>query len=66
MGFSLKGSVRCDEVEFFMALALPNRQKIEVLWDEEDAPIERAPHAMMIVKTKVDTPVKPFDMMRSY
>lgn len=53
-----------DEVEFYGPGFTHLRQTIDSLWDENDAPIERAAHAMMIVKTKVNAPVKPFDMMR--
>ncbi|RYG71984.1 U32 family peptidase [Lentibacillus lipolyticus] len=53
-----------DVVEFYGPGFTHTYQTIEQLWDEEDVPIERAPKAMMIVKMKVNTPVKPFDIMR--
>lgn len=53
-----------DEVEFYGPGFTHLHQTIDSLWDENDAPIDRAAHAMMIVKTKVNAPVKPFDMMR--
>lgn len=53
-----------DEVEFYGPGFTHSYQTIEVLWDEFDQPIDRAPNALMTVKTKVNAPVKPFDMMR--
>ncbi|TRM11759.1 U32 family peptidase [Lentibacillus cibarius] len=53
-----------DVVEFYGPGFTHAYQTIEQLWDETDVPIERAPKAMMIVKMKVNTPVKPFDIMR--
>ncbi|WP_217586575.1 peptidase U32 family protein [Lentibacillus saliphilus] len=53
-----------DEVEFYGRGFTHVQQTVDALWDEEDEPIERAAHAMMTVKMKVDVPVKPFDMMR--
>ncbi|MEK3936488.1 U32 family peptidase [Sporosarcina sp. FSL W7-1349] len=53
-----------DEVEFYGPGFTHAYQTIDVLWDENDEPIDRAPNPMMIVKTKVEVPVKPFDMIR--
>lgn len=53
-----------DEVEFYGPGFTHFEQTIDVLWDENDEPIDRAPNPMMIVKTKVAVPVKPFDMIR--
>lgn len=53
-----------DAVEFYGPGFTHAYQTIDVLWNEHDEPIERAPSAMMIVKTKVTVPVKPFDMIR--
>jgi len=53
-----------DEVEFFGPGFLHFKQKVTQMWDEDDLPLDRAPHPMMTVKMKVDQPVKPFDMMR--
>ncbi len=39
-------------------------QEITSLKDEDGQEIDRAPHAMMIVTTKVDQPVQPLDMIR--
>ncbi|MCJ8009299.1 U32 family peptidase [Lederbergia wuyishanensis] len=53
-----------DEIEFYGPGFSHLDQTIEYLWDEEGSPINRAPNAMMIVKMKVNAPVKPYDMMR--
>lgn len=53
-----------DEIEFYGPGFRHFTQKIEALWDEKGEAIERAPHAMMTVKMKVDQPVEAFDMMR--
>lgn len=53
-----------DEVEFYGPGFTHFTQTVDVLWDEDGEAIDRAPNAMMIVKTKVAAPVKPFDMMR--
>lgn len=53
-----------DEIEFYGPGFTHLTQTVETLWDENDVPIDRAPHAMMVVKMKVKSPVKPFDMMR--
>lgn len=53
-----------DEVEFFGPNFYHYKQTITELWDEDDQPIDRAKHAMMIVKVKVDQPLKYYDMMR--
>lgn len=53
-----------DEVEFFGPNFYHFKQTITEIWDENDEPIERARHAMMITKVKVDQPVEKFNMMR--
>ncbi|EGL82695.1 peptidase U32 [Caldalkalibacillus thermarum TA2.A1] len=53
-----------DEVEFFGPNFVRFKQKVTAMWDEEDEPLDRAPHPMMTVKMKVDQPVRPYDMMR--
>ena len=53
-----------DEVEFFGPNFYHFKQTITEIWDENDEPIERARHAMMTTKVKVDQPVEKFNMMR--
>lgn len=53
-----------DEIEFYCPGFTHLTQTVGSLWNEEDEAIERAPHAMMTVKMKVNAPVKPFDMIR--
>ncbi len=53
-----------DDVEFYGPGFTHSHQVIETLWNEEDEEIDRAPNAMMTVKTKVTTPVKRYDMIR--
>lgn len=53
-----------DEVEIYGPGFTFVRQKITALWNEEGEPIERAPNPLMLVKMKVDAPVKRWDMMR--
>ncbi|WP_440895673.1 peptidase U32 family protein [Amphibacillus sp. Q70] len=53
-----------DEIEFFGPHFYHYKQTITELWDEDDEPIDRAKHAMMITKVKVDQPLKYYDMMR--
>jgi len=53
-----------DEIEFYGPNFTHHTQVIEELWDEDGEPIERARHAMMTVKMKVNKPVKRLDMMR--
>ncbi len=38
--------------------------KIENMWNEEDEPIESAPHAQQLIKTKIYNQVKPFYLIR--
>ena len=52
-----------DGIEFYEPGFTHVYQTIEQLWDEHDIPIERAPRAMMIVKMKVEHPMKRFDMI---
>lgn len=53
-----------DDVEFYGPGFTHSYETITELWDEEGNPIEKANKAMMIVKMKVNTPVKPLDIMR--
>lgn len=53
-----------DEIEFYGPGFSHVTQIVETLWDEKNNSIDRAPHAMMTVKMKVNEPVQPFDMMR--
>ncbi|HOK63237.1 MAG TPA: U32 family peptidase [Soehngenia sp.] len=38
--------------------------EIKNMWNEEDDPIESAPHAQQIIKIKINNPVKPFYLIR--
>lgn len=53
-----------DEVEFFGPNFYHFKQTLTEIWDEFDEPIDRAKHAMMITKVKVDKPLSYYDMMR--
>ncbi|GGM23411.1 protease [Paraliobacillus quinghaiensis] len=53
-----------DEVEFFGPNFYHFKQTITEIWDEKGEPIDRAKHAMMITKIKVDQPLRYYDMMR--
>lgn len=53
-----------DEIEFYGPGFTHLKQTVESMWDEDNAPIERAPHPLMTVKMKVNAPVKPYDMIR--
>lgn len=53
-----------DEIEVYGPGFTHVYQTVENLWDEEGNAIDRAPNAMMIVKMKVESPVKPQDMLR--
>lgn len=53
-----------DEVEFFGPHFYRFKQRITMILDEDGHPLERAPHALMVVKVKVDQPVRPYNMMR--
>lgn len=53
-----------DQIEFYGPGFTHHTQKITELWDEDGHRIDRAPHPLMIVKMKVDYPLKPFDMLR--
>lgn len=53
-----------DQIEFYGPGFTHLTQTVEMLWDENNEAIDRAPHAMMTVKIKVNAPVKQFDMMR--
>ncbi len=53
-----------DQIEFYGPGFTHYTTTITELWDEDGNPIERAPHPLMVVKMKVDYPLKPFDMLR--
>jgi putative protease len=53
-----------DEVEFFGPNFSHFKQTITELYDEKGEAIDRAKHAMMITKVKVDQPVEYLNMMR--
>ena len=53
-----------DEIEVFGPGTDFFTQKIEMLLDEEDQPIESAPHPQQIVKIKMDQPVLEKYMLR--
>ncbi|PXW91781.1 putative protease [Streptohalobacillus salinus] len=53
-----------DDVEFFGPNFHHFKQTITELYDEKGEPLERAKHAMMITKVKVDQPVVYLEMMR--
>ncbi|GER65701.1 protease [Weizmannia acidilactici] len=54
-----------EEVEFYGPKFVHFKQTIREMWDEDGNRIERAPNAMMIVKTIVDHPVQPYYLMRT-
>lgn len=53
-----------DEIEVFGPYTDFFTQKIEILLDEEDQPIESAPHPQQIVKIRMDHPVSEKYMLR--
>lgn len=53
-----------DEIEVFGPYTDHFTQKIEMLLDEEDQPIESAPHPQQIIKIKMDRPVLEKFMLR--
>lgn len=53
-----------DKIEFYGPGFTHVEQTVETLWDENYVTIDRAPHALMTVKMKVNSPVKQFDMIR--
>jgi len=53
-----------DKLEFYGPGMRHHQEELHSLWDEQGEPIDRAPHAMQIVKMKVTQPVKPNDMIR--
>lgn len=53
-----------DTVEFFGPTLDRFAQTVGEMWNEKDEPITSAPHAMQIVKVRVDRPVAEHDMMR--
>ena len=54
-----------DVVEFFGPKLENFRQIVGTIWDEDGVSIDAARHPLMIVRFKVDKPVKFGDMMRS-
>lgn len=53
-----------DEIEFFGPNFYHFKQKITEIRDENGELIDRAKHAMMLTKIKVDQPLRYYDMMR--
>lgn len=54
-----------DEIEVFGPYKDCFKQKIEVMLNDQDEPIESAPHAQQIVKIKMNEPVKENFMIRA-
>lgn len=53
-----------DEIEVFGPKIEHFNQKIEVMTDDKDNPIDVAPHAQQIIKIKMDNPVSKYFMLR--
>ena len=53
-----------DEIEVFGPKIEHFNQKIEVMTDDKDNPIDVAPHAQQIIKIKMDKPVSKYFMLR--
>jgi putative protease len=53
-----------QEIEVMRQTGGDYHQKIEVMLDEQNTPIESAPHAQMILKMRMDQPVQPLDILR--
>ena len=53
-----------EEIEVFGPGRDYFTQTIEKMWDEDDNPIEVAPHAQQIIKILMEKPVKSMDMLR--
>lgn len=53
-----------DELEFYGPGMRHHQEELHSLWGEKGEPIDRAPHALQIVRMKVTQPVKPNDMIR--
>lgn len=53
-----------QQVEFFGPGGLFFQQTVKEMWNEEGKEIEKAPHPLMLVKMRVDQPVRPWDIMR--
>ncbi|HJV44251.1 MAG TPA: U32 family peptidase [Bacillota bacterium] len=53
-----------QQVEFFGPDGKFFRQTIGEMWDDKGKPIEKAPHPLMLVRMKVEEPLRPYDMMR--
>ena len=53
-----------DKIEIFGPGLDSFEQELKEMYDENEDPIESAPHPQQILKIKVDKPVKPFFMFR--
>lgn len=53
-----------EEIEVMRQSGGDYRQRIRVMLNERDEPIDSAPHAQMILKMKMDQPVQPLDLIR--
>lgn len=53
-----------DEVEFISPGGGLLKQRIAEMYTSEGERVESAPHPQQLLRVKVDSPVKPFDMMR--
>ncbi len=53
-----------DEIEIFGPNVDFFTQKINAMWDDEENPIDVAPHPQQIIKMKMDKPVKKFYLIR--
>ncbi len=53
-----------DDIEIIGPKRDMFKQRIEKMWDEEDNPIESAPHPQQKVKIKMDKPVGKYDILR--
>ena len=55
---------RGEQIEVFGPWGEPFTQSLQVMLDEEDRPIQKAPHAQQMVKILMEKPVGPFFMIR--
>ena len=55
-----------DEIEVFGPYTEHFKQKIDVLLDDEDQPIQAAPHPQQIVKIRMEFPVSRNYMLRKF
>ena len=53
-----------DEIEFLKSKGENFKQIVTELYDQNDVPIEQAPHPQQILKIKTNKPVSAFDMIR--